>query len=328
MSIYKGSKKIAGLYRGEDISHATTEHAGIIEIANATEVSIGTDNTKAVTPAGLKQVADLKQDKLIAGNGVNITDNVISVLDIDFSGYITESILNEKLTEKADKGDYVEYLGFNGNRKTIQLDNYNSISGIDTKGVGHNLVMLSKWDVADFGAAGVHFNLNTKDNVTINDNKIVATVDDIETAVEGVAKETDVNAKLETKADKGDYIEYKQFAEGRKTVELANHNTISGLATDGVGHNLVMLSKWNVADFGAIGVHCNLNTLDKVTINDKETVLTDAMFSNFDITMEDLSLLKWLKDNKQALIDVIKNDPTDAQFDVLEEITLNTENND
>lgn len=270
--------------------------------------------------ASINAAIDLKQDKLVAGEGISITDNVISVLDIDFSAYATKELLEAELNKKADKGDYVEYLGFNGNRKTIQLDNYNSISGIDTKGVGHNLVMLSKWDVADFGATGVHFNLNTKDNVTINDNKIVATVDDIETAVEGVAKEADVNAKLETKADKGDYIEYKQFAEGRKTVELANHNTISGLATDGVGHNLVMLSKWNVADFGAVGVHCNLNTSDKVTINDKETVLTDGGL-NIDHTIWN-NFLAWLSvdGNLAALIGTVEDNPTDIHYeDLIEE---------
>lgn len=74
----------------------------------------------------------------------------------------------------------VKYTDFDENRKTIQLDNHNTISGLDTTGAGHNLVMLSKWDVADFGAKGVHFNLNTKDTVTINDSKVVATLDDVE----------------------------------------------------------------------------------------------------------------------------------------------------
>lgn len=65
-------------------------------------------------------------------------------------------------------------------RKTIELANYDSISGLDTKGEGHNLAMVSKWDVADFGGPSLHLNLNTKDNITINDNKIVATKDDID----------------------------------------------------------------------------------------------------------------------------------------------------
>ena len=55
MSIYVGNKKISGLYRGEDVEHATETHAGIIEIATSEEVATGTDDLKAVTPLKLKE---------------------------------------------------------------------------------------------------------------------------------------------------------------------------------------------------------------------------------------------------------------------------------
>lgn len=108
---------------------------------------------------------------------------------------ITESAVNTldgKINEvdaKAVPYKLFTYTNAEGNtatRKTIQLNNYDTISGVDTKGVGHNLAMLSKWDVADFGAPGVHFNLNTKDNVTINDDLVVATTKDVEDAINGL----------------------------------------------------------------------------------------------------------------------------------------------
>lgn len=105
--------------------------------------------------------------------------NQVKELIPSVEGLATETFVEDKVK------DDVKYLGFGENRKTIQLENYNNLSGIDTKGNGHNLAMVSKWDVADFGAVGLHFNINTSDNVTINDNKgengsIVATSKDIE----------------------------------------------------------------------------------------------------------------------------------------------------
>lgn len=75
------------------------------------------------------------------------------------------------------------------NRKFLQLANHDAISsykqGASPTGdpeAGVNLVMLSKWDVADFGSTKVHMNLNTMDNVTINDDKVVATTEDVTNA--------------------------------------------------------------------------------------------------------------------------------------------------
>lgn len=98
-----------------------------------------------------------------------------------------------------------EEFTYNGQtRKTVQLANYDSISGIATTGEGHNLVMLSKWDVADFGAVGVHLNLNTKDTVTINDKEEVATVSYVDgkiaeieiPSIEGLASAEYVDTKV------------------------------------------------------------------------------------------------------------------------------------
>ena len=315
-----------------------------------------------------------------------------------------DKIAVDAITEKvdgisADLEGVVKYQEFGEGRKTIQLSNYDNISGIDTKGEGHILVMLSKWDKADFGAAGVELNLNgSADRPTYNDTKEIALTEDIEAAKEGLISykvledgsktielangdslsgvnaegvagfnlakvsaddkvevgsagltlnlvgaaprpvfngekgialsedletranelqdeinlkasqsdleaymsatntkieefegkigtiptkvselendsnfqdESQVNAKIEEATKNA--VEYLEFSEGRKTIQLSNYDNISGIDTKGEGHILVMLSKWDKADFGAAGVELNLNgSADRPTYNDTE----------------------------------------------------------
>lgn len=97
----------------------------------------------------------------------------------------------EELATKAEVNeavkDVVKYESFqNPNddalRKTIKLANHDTISGVDTTGAGRNLIMLSKWDKVDVGAAGVSINLNGKDaRPTYNDEKELALKEDIPT---------------------------------------------------------------------------------------------------------------------------------------------------
>ena len=70
---------------------------------------------------------------------------------------------------------YVDYEYEGEQKRGIQLDNNVNIVGVTTTGDGANLVVLSKWDVADFGSPKVHMNLNTKDIVTVNDSEGVMT---------------------------------------------------------------------------------------------------------------------------------------------------------
>ena len=107
----------------------------------------------------------------------------------------------------------VEWTESTPGRNHIVLKNHDSILGTATDGTTYNVAMVSKWDVADFGTAQLHANLNSKDGVvTINDDKVVATKDEIE-AVEAkvdsidltpYAKSEDVNAELANKANASD----------------------------------------------------------------------------------------------------------------------------
>lgn len=157
-----------------------------------------------------------------------------------------DKIAVDAITEKvdgisADLEGVVKYQEFGEGRKTIQLSNYDNISGIDTKGEGHNLVMLSKWDKADFGAPGVELNLNgSADRPTYNDTKEIALTEDIEAAKEGL-------------------ISYKVLEDGSKTIELANGDSLSGVNADGVaGFNLAKVTLENKVEIGSAGMDLNL----------------------------------------------------------------------
>lgn len=157
-----------------------------------------------------------------------------------------DKIAVDAITEKvdgisADLEGVVKYQEFGEGRKTIQLSNYDNISGIDTKGEGHNLVMLSKWDKADFGAPGVELNLNgSADRPTYNDTKEIAFTEDIEAAKEGL-------------------ISYKVLEDGSKTIELANGDSLSGVNAEGVaGFNLAKVTPENKVEIGSAGMDLNL----------------------------------------------------------------------
>lgn len=96
-----------------------------------------------------------------------------------------DKIAVDAITEKvdgisADLEGVVKYQEFGEGRKTIQLANYDNISGIDTKGVGHNIAMVSKWDKVDFGAPGLEVNLNgSAERPTYNDTEEIALLKDV-----------------------------------------------------------------------------------------------------------------------------------------------------
>ena len=66
----------------------------------------------------------------------------------------------------------------------------------------------------------------------------------------------------------------------RKTIQLKNHDTISGIKTDGTGVNIAMVSKWDKVDLGSSQIQMNLNSNADVTINDQDVILTNANFAN------------------------------------------------
>ena len=105
----------------------------------------------------------------------------------------------EPLATKEELANKVDWTESTPGRKHIVLKNHDSLLGTATDGTTYNVAMVSKWDVADFGSAQLHLNLNTKDGVaTINDNKNIATEDYVSAAIDGLAKSDDVTAAIAT----------------------------------------------------------------------------------------------------------------------------------
>ena len=100
-------------------------------------------------------------------------------------------------------------------RKHIALKNHDSVLGTATDGGTYNLAMVSKWDIADFGSAQLHANLNSKDgSVTINDDKVIATEDYVTAAIATKANAEDVYTKTESDEKfqaSGDYVPVEKY---------------------------------------------------------------------------------------------------------------------
>lgn len=180
----------------------------------------------------------------IRTNGVQIQDTGKKISDIPF--YQTFQNANDDAP-----------------RKTIQLANHDTISGIKTDGTGVNIAMVSKWDKVDLGSASIQLNLNSSERPTLNDADPIV-----------------------VQADLADYAKFEPNTSDpnrpdRKVLTLKNDDNICGYTTAGGSVNLAMVSKWDVADFGSTSVHMNLNSKDAVTVNDKDIVLTDANYSEF-----------------------------------------------
>lgn len=98
------------------------------------------------------------------------------------------------------------------------------------------------------------------------------------TEVELKANQSDVDVQVNIINDKLDTkVELQPFGESHKTIQLANHDNLSGIGTDGEGYNLAMISKWDKADYGSPRLPINLNgSEDRPTYNDtKEIALVE-----------------------------------------------------
>ena len=148
--------------------------------------------------------------------------------------YATTQELNVGLATKQEVGDYPVYQKFSAGadpaeRKTIQLANADSISGLSTSGGGANLIMLSKWDKVDIGSVNYQMNLNSPSGVVqINDEKVVATTDQIPDVSNFVSQST-LDSALANKQDVGNYALKSEIPD---TSNFATHTEVTeGLAT-------------------------------------------------------------------------------------------------
>ena len=205
---------------------------------------------------------DEKINQLNESTNASINDLTTNIAEVEKSVEAEKQAREEadtKLQQSIDAitgaaEDVVKYQEFEyqgETRKTIQLANHDTISGVDTEGNGHNLIMLSKWNKADVGSANVQLNLNSTGRPQVNDTEEVAYVSDITNVVKETVGE-----------------------DGRKTIYLDNHENICGYMPDGqTAVNIAMVSKWGKVDMGSTSVELNLNGLsDHPTYNDTEKI--------------------------------------------------------
>nr|DAH48064.1 MAG TPA: tail repeat-like protein [Caudoviricetes sp.] len=161
------------LAAGED---ATIEQSGSAEAPSVTiGVPRGADGTNGQNGS----------DGVNGKDGVTFTPSVDENANLSWTN--NGGLENPPTVNIApDLSDYVKYQEFvagasDKQRKTIQLANADSISGVSTTGVGANLIMLSQWDKVDIGTTNYQMNLNSPDGIVqINDEKVVATTDQVE----------------------------------------------------------------------------------------------------------------------------------------------------
>ena len=261
------------------IDGVTTENAGVMAAADKVKLD-SIDLSKYATAESLESYAlktelpdtskfiteeDLpKQYILEEGAAYQIGDEQHEV-NIKTSGRVTINSANELVK-------YTPYPGEEG-RKMLVLANNDSITGMKVDGTGSPLIFMSKWDKVEVGGSGVALNLNSTDGqITINDDKVIATTEALDTKadkteLENVVKYTDISDADDTP---------------RKTIMLDNNDTLSAYNTTGTANNIAMISKWDVVDLGSTGLPINLNgSKERPTYNDNEELALVSDMSEY-----------------------------------------------
>lgn len=96
MSVRLGNKVIAGNYKSQVISSATTEQEGIVKLATENDIT-NLNTTKAVTPKLLKDNLDAKQDV------ISDLDTIRTNASNGASAYTTISGYGDIVTHNADE---------------------------------------------------------------------------------------------------------------------------------------------------------------------------------------------------------------------------------
>lgn len=304
-----------------NINIETTERK--IDVSNLqNNINVETERAKAAEAALAEKVKEVDVEE-IKNDIKTVNDNLVTAVNAinknmaDGFNTINGGIDNEirpAIDElKASDEKSVKYQEFDTNRKTIQLANFDTLSGIMTDGEGVNLAMVSKWDKADFGSTKLPFNMNgSEPRPTYNDTKEVALVEDIDGSISNEADRVNamvdvINESIKTvndnlvaavntinggidneirpaidelKENKVSYVEAEKDGKKYKVIQLDNYANLVGEGTDdlsGQTFNIAMVSKWNKVDLGSTSLDINLNgKSNRPTYNDtKEIALVE-----------------------------------------------------
>lgn len=287
-----------------------TERALAAETNLQTNINIETTERK-IDVSNLQSNINVETERALAAEAAinkNMADGFNTI-----NGGIDNEIRPAIDELKASDAKSVKYQEFDTDRKTIQLANFDTLSGIMTDGEGVNLAMVSKWDKADFGSTKLPFNMNgSEPRPTYNDTKEVALVEDIDGSISSEADRVNamvdvINESIKTvndnlvaavntinggidneirpaiddlKENKVSYVEVEKDGKKYKVIQLDNYANLVGEGTDdlsGQTFNIAMVSKWNKVDLGSTSLDINLNgKSNRPTYNDtKEIALVE-----------------------------------------------------
>lgn len=188
-------------------------------IERITTIESTADYTKELAEANKQAIEDLN---------TKVVDNTSDITDI-----------NRRLEEA------VFYSKIDDTRKTIQLKNYDSISGVSTTGEGINIAMVSKWDKVDLGSTQIPINLNgSETRPTYNDSKEIALMDDVKLKADAgnVYNKSEIDTKLDTKADSSS-VYNKEDSDARFVSLTENQNIQGNKVIEGIWEFNGILSK-------------------------------------------------------------------------------------
>ena len=252
--------------------------------------------------------SDLNADKNNLANNYWNSDTTAS--QIESSAETVKAELSVTLNKKADKATTLEGYGITDaytkaeiDAKTSsfmkykgQVETTNDLPSDAEIGDVYNVKSTGAnyaWDGSEWDKLSETIDLSTFAEKTEVNEKVGAVASDLQleaerakaaekAAMDEVAKKQDKLATSENLTLNGNQLDVNKdkvvtFSdyEGRKFIQMENHNALSGIMTNGDGANLAMLSKWDVADFGSVKVHLNLNSKDAATINDNDVIATD-----------------------------------------------------
>lgn len=226
VNVFAGAEKLAVKNSNDEIVTFATEAQVNNAIANAVEglaVKAAVDEEIDAAVAPLQEGIDALEAKKANVEDVPSIEGLAKADDVtaEIAAAVEPLAVKAEVTEEinaaavnlqqgidsldAKKVDWTESTP---GRKHIVLANHDSVLGTALDGTTYNVAMVSKWDVADFGSAQLHLNLNSKDGIaTINDDKQIATVDDVNAvdakvdaleipSIEGLAVASEVTAEI------------------------------------------------------------------------------------------------------------------------------------
>ena len=252
--------------------------------------------------------SDLNADKKNLADNYWNSDTTTS--QIESSAETVKAELSVTLNKKADKATTLEGYGITNaytkaeiDAKTSsfmkykgQVETTNDLPSDAEIGDVYNVKSTGAnyaWDGSEWDKLSETIDLSTFAEKTEVNEKVGAVASDLQleaerakaaekAAMDEVAKKQDKLAASENltlnenqlDVNKDKVVTFSDY-EGRKFIQMENHGALSGVMTNGDGANLAMLSKWDVADFGSVKVHLNLNSKDAATINDNDVIATD-----------------------------------------------------